>query len=103
MQQGEQWLAQALDHNLSAQGSSDKQAIQSFLRILRARLRADRERGKAPFQGLPPAADRFFELWDRAERLHDGLTAEPAYEPDDAPPAYVIKQILNARGGDDLH
>lgn len=104
IKQGEQWLAQALDYNLSAQAPSDDQAVQAFIRILRARLRMDHERGKTPLQGLPQAPDRFFEVWERLEReLHDGLVTEPASEPEEGiPPAYVIKQIVNADGAD-LH
>jgi hypothetical protein len=104
LKQEGQWLAQALDHNLSAQGSSEKQAVQSFFRILRARLRADRDHGREPLSGLPPAPDRFFDIWDRKMReLHAGLVTESALEPDGVPPAYVIKQIIQGDGGADLH
>ena len=105
VQQGKQWLAQALENNLSAQGASDEQAVQSFLRILRARLRADRERGKTPLQGLPPAPDRFFDLWERFVRdLHDGLVTEATSDAEDGTPeAYVIKQIVQNVEGRDLH
>ena len=105
LKQGDQWLAQGLDHDLAAQGPSDRQAIQSFLRILRARMKRDHERGKLPLEGLPPAPDRFFDVWERAQRdLHDGLVTETTSDPtDDVPPAYVIKQIVQGAGGADLN
>ena len=92
--QGDQWLAQGLDYDLAAQGPSDEQAIQSFVRILVARLRRDHQSGKEPLLNLPPAPDRFFEIWERGERERDGLTVQPASDPTgEIPPAYVIRQI----------
>ena len=101
---GDQWHAQGLDFALSAQAPSEKQAIRSFLRIVRARLKLDRERGRKPLEGLPPAPERYFEVWDRLEREgHEDLPAELASDPAaDTPPAYVIKQIVQADNGPTL-
>lgn len=76
IQQGDQWLAQALDVNLAAQGSSDKQAIGSFMRILRARLHRDFQNGRAPLSGLPPAPDRFWDAWEKAQVENDHFVTQ---------------------------
>lgn len=101
IQQGDQWLAQGLDYDLASQGSDDRQAIQSFVRILLARLKRDHQQGTAPLQNLPQAPDHFFELWDRLARQQDSLTVQPASDPTgDLPPAYVIQHIAAST---DLH
>jgi len=101
--QGEQWLAQGLDHDLAAQGSSDQLAIRSFIRILRARLRLDYQNGRTPLQGIPQAPEHFFQEWERLERAQEQLVTQPAADPaDDTPPAYVIQQIVQG-GGTDLN
>lgn len=90
----DQWLAQGLDYDLASQGPSGRQAVQSFVRILMARVKRDYQNGKAPLENLPQAPDRFFEMWDRLERQQDSLTVQPASDPTgDIPPAYVIQHI----------
>lgn len=95
LRHGEQWLAQALEFDLAAQGSTGDQAINSFIRILRARVTRDLEMGRIPLVGLPAAPDKFFQQWARLMREHDHLTTEPVTLPDEAPipEAYVISRI----------
>ena len=68
IREGDQWLAQALDYDLATQAPSEPQAVESFFRILRARLRKDTQSGRAPLQGLPQAPHRFLDIWNRLEK-----------------------------------
>ena len=94
--QGDQWLAQALEFDLAAQGPTDKSAVDAFLRLFKARARHDHELGKQPFASLPPAPDSFFEAWDRLSREDEApnhFTPADDFDDDDLPPAYILQAI----------
>jgi hypothetical protein len=101
LKQGDQWLAQGLECDIAAQGPSDQLAINSFIRILRARLARDHNSGREPLAGLPRAPERFEATWNRlVARGH--LVTEAVAIPDDdpvpVPDAYVISQIARNTG-----
>jgi hypothetical protein len=89
--QGDQWLAQAVDFDMSAQAPSNKLAVDAFLRILRAHYRRDRELGRTPFESLPEAPRRFADAWDKIPRTKSRVI--PAEDGDKMPPAYLIEAI----------
>ena len=96
-----QYLAQGIDYDLTAQAPSEQQAIRSFVRLLKARLKRDAELGRRPLQGVPRAPRQYLEAWDRVEHhrvsREDGISVEPASDPlTDTPPAYVIHALGNA-------
>src|SRR5262245_34805426 len=68
VQVGNQWLAQCVDFDMSAQGPSDALAIGAFLRILKARYQKDKQLGREPFESLPAPPERFAKAWDRSAR-----------------------------------
>lgn len=63
--QSGQWLAQCLERDLVAQAPSEQQAIDSFIRLLKLRLRRDYQNGAAPLVNLPPAPERYEEIWNQ--------------------------------------
>lgn len=96
-----QYLAQGIDYDLTAQAPSEQQAIRSFVRLLKARLKRDAELGRKPLQGVPRAPRQYLEAWDQVEQhrvsQEDGISVEPASDPlTDTPPAYVIHALGNA-------
>lgn len=97
-----QWLAQGLEYDLSAQGQSDKQAVDSFIRLLRARLRRDLALGRVPLADLQEAPERFQELWAELDKT-DGDLHTSSVVGDEIPPAYVIRQIARNTFGFDLN
>lgn len=96
------WLAQGLEYDLAAQGRSHEQAVESFTRILKARLRADIARHREPLEDLPEAPERFFQLWERMES-ETGEDGELSSVRDgDIPPAFVISHVARNNSGSDL-
>lgn len=96
-----QYLAQGIDYDLTSQAPSEQQAIRSFVRLLRARLKRDTELGRRPLQGVPRAPQHYLEAWDQLEHdrgnQDDWFSVEPASDPlTDTPPAYVIHALGDA-------
>jgi hypothetical protein len=56
---GQQWLAQGLEYDLTAQGSSAEQAVYAFLVVLRGHLELDRKHGRTPLSGVGSAPEKF--------------------------------------------
>jgi hypothetical protein len=100
VRQGGQWLAQCLEHDLAAQAPSEKKAIGSFIRIVKARLHRDYRAGRQPFEGLPPAPAHFLDAWNRLIGDDETLMTKTVSLPDDdnIPDAYVISQIAKNNG-----
>jgi len=89
-----QWLAEGLEHHLTAQAPSWQQAIRSFVRTLQRRLQLDHDHGRQPLADLSPAPESVFETWERLiEQYTDDLITQPVTTPDDTPEAYVINQV----------
>ena len=91
----DQWLAQGLEYDLNAQAPSERQAIQSFVRLLGARVLKDAQLGRIPLAGIEPAPEAFFDSW-----REDHLSVETATPEShsDIPPAYVIHQVTETSG-----
>lgn len=97
LQDGDQYLAQGIDYDLGAQAPSERQAIQSFVRIFKAHVRRDLELGRAPLEGVPPAPERFFNAWECLEKGRDGRLNLGVVSnlQDELPPAYVIHAVAH--------
>lgn len=100
VRQGSEWLAQGLEYDVAAQGPSDESALNAFARIIRAHIRHDYELGREPFEGVPPAPERFIQVW---EGLEQGFSWQPVTFAKDSsdgeiPPAYILQAI--ARNAD---
>lgn len=94
-----QFLAQGIEFDINAQGPTEKQAIQSYLRFLRARAQMDIAQGREPLMGVPQAPQQYIDVWERLEEEHrqnsESFPAEPGI-PDllgNHLPAYVIHAL----------
>ena len=97
--QGDQWLAQCLEHDLVAQAPSGDEAFASFIRLLKARLLRDSANGRVPLENLPPAPQRFVDIWNQLT-TNKTVPATPISFPDDdrdhVTEAYILSQIANS-------
>lgn len=57
------WVAQALEYDIAAQGKNPHEAMQAFMRTLACEIGHNSAQGKQPFEGIPRAPERFFEMW----------------------------------------
>jgi hypothetical protein len=99
MRQGDQWLAQGLEFNLSTQAPSEPQAVRGFLRVLTAHIRRDHELGRQPLQGVPPAPERFEDLWAHVTKEMPWQQVVIGDLSNDIPPAYILPAL--AQNGSD--
>lgn len=101
---GDQWLAEGLERHLTAQAPSWRQAINSFIRVLRRRLKIDRERGIEPLSTVDPAPDHVFDAWDNLiKQLEDDLVTHAIPIDDATPEAYVIHENAKNSTAADLN
>ena len=92
VRQGSEYLAQGIDYDLTSQAPTEKQAILSFIRVFKARMKRDLELGREPLYGIPPAPQHFVDAWEEIQE--EPLAVEPASDPhNDAPPTFVIHAI----------
>jgi hypothetical protein len=87
MPEGDFWVAQALEHDIAAQGRSEDGARQAFLKTLSAQAQLDIENGREPLQDIPPAPDWYFEAYQEA-RESDSFLKEPSL-----PEAYIAQAV----------
>lgn len=65
--EGDTWVAQAIEHDISVQAPSEEMLVQRFELTLMAEIRESEERGdEAPLSGLRAAPHRFRDLWIKA-------------------------------------
>ena len=67
------WVAQCLEHNLTASSKDPLELPKKLETVLRVQIEADLEAGKAPFSTLPPAPRRFWKLFEQG---HQGLQGQ---------------------------
>ena len=61
------WLvAQCLDVDIAAQAKTEKDVLYQLSRLLFGRIVACAERGMDPFETLPPAPKRYWDMYSRA-------------------------------------
>ncbi len=79
-QDGEQWVAQCLEHDISAQ-APDLETLNARISLaIDLELKISMEKRTAPFAGLDPAPQHFFDMWDRrAGSLHVERPAAPTW------------------------
>lgn len=87
---GAHWVAQALEHDIAAQGPSLKLARRAFERTLMGQIRLDQMQGRTPITHLPPAPSEFFDAFDQASQKT--LVNEP-FEAPNLPPAWLVEAI----------
>ena len=90
------WVAQGLEVNIAAQGTSPELAFRSFVRAYRAQVHIDRVNGREPLSSTGQAPRKYWEIFERVANASTNLQTSPvATEDEGVPPAYVIKAICN--------
>lgn len=69
LKEGDQWVAQCLEHDIAAQGKEIDDALTAFAVIWRAQLLEDVNDGREPFSTSGPAPEHYFILARRAKRV----------------------------------
>ncbi len=70
-QEGDQWVAQCLDHDIGAQAPDLEELQRRIIGALAAELKETLERFGRPFANIDPAPARFQEMWlQRALRVN---------------------------------
>lgn len=88
-QEDGRWIAQALEHDITAYGTSVEDAKHAFEQTVAGQVLFDLQRNKAPLQHIEPAPDEF---WDRFHgEAPSDLGKMPL--PDGVPDAYMIAAI----------
>jgi hypothetical protein len=103
---GDQWLAEGLERHLTAQAPSWRQALNSFIRVLRRRLQLDHQRGIEPLSMVERGPEHLFDDWDRLIRQRQSetdLVTHPIPIDDATPEAYVIHENAKNSTGIDLN
>lgn len=62
------WIAQCLDYDLCTSSAKLHRLPRQILSQLRAQVALDLRHGREPFQGLPGAPQRFWEMYREAPR-----------------------------------
>ena len=83
-------VAQALEHDIAAHGSSVEEAKIAFERTVLGYFRLDAKYRREPLASLGPAPEPFWEAWKRvATKQTEALElTDPS-----SPPAYVVNAI----------
>ena len=95
IQDGAFWRAQALEFDLSAQGSSLEKAKRAFECAFIGQVLLDRRMNRKPFSSLPPAPktfwDQFFEIVSQRPTtvMTEPIETDPV--PGETPPAFMVQ------------
>jgi hypothetical protein len=78
------WTAQGIEFDIVAQGESVHDAILSFERVLLAWFELDKELQREPLSALPPAPEKYRNMFDEASvaltdrhKQHDSMPTWP--------------------------
>jgi hypothetical protein len=63
------WVAQCIDYDIAAQGTSIPDALKCFEQTVLAQISINIEDGKAPFEGIGPAPEWYAQQYERGEQL----------------------------------
>jgi hypothetical protein len=90
---GDEWVAQALEHDFAAHGSTQHAALDALGRTIVAHLRIAKPKNKLdPLANVPPAPSEYWEAWESAhlKGLDRLIPADAGY-----PPAYVAQAVMD--------
>ena len=65
-QQGDFWIAQCIDYDIAAQGTSITKAVEAFQWTFYSHLLLDQRKGRKPLTTVPAAPIQFRRLFDSA-------------------------------------
>jgi hypothetical protein len=88
--EGDQWVAQCLEHDVAAQGENLRECMRAFGSALRGRVIAAAE-GMIdhPFRDIPPAPPQYWVRYDEALRLSP--EESPFEEAEGVTPPFMIR------------
>ncbi|MEO1018524.1 MAG: hypothetical protein AAFY56_12655 [Pseudomonadota bacterium] len=72
----EGWIAQCLDYDICAQGSSEDEVKLRFALTVEADLAESIDRHGEPFKGIDPAPSSFHALWGEAEVANQPVSVD---------------------------
>jgi hypothetical protein len=84
---GEAWVAQCLEYDVTAQGTSMKKAMKAFEKTFIGQIILDIKADKEPLQGIPQAPAEYWDKFEEGERLAD---RKPFRVPEGVPPGFII-------------
>jgi len=61
------FIAQCLEYDIMAHGSSEKSAINRFEAVFNFERNLSIERGGSPFANIPKAPEEFFKMWEQCK------------------------------------
>jgi hypothetical protein len=74
------WVAQALEHDISAHGPTIEAAQTAFERVIDGYLKLDAIRHRAPLSAIPRAPQPFWDAWQQVtEKQAQALSVPHAY------------------------
>jgi len=82
------WVAQCLEYDLAAQGKTLRDTLYEFQRMVFGHIAACHENNLQPFVWLPPAPQKYSDLFNAALELKD--RGERFQLPSDVPPAWML-------------
>lgn len=85
--EGESWVAQALEHDIAAQGATLSAAKKSFEKTLAGQIQLDLQDEKTALLDIPPAPKMY---WKMFENNNCQRIADPPPVPKDFPPCHMI-------------
>ncbi len=65
-EEGDWWSAQCLEYDIAAQAKTLSDLVYELERVLVSHLCLAEELGRKPFEGLEPAPQRFWDLYEKA-------------------------------------
>jgi len=89
-QEGNAWVAQCLQYDVTAQGSSIASAKENFERMFVGQIIADISVGRDPLEAIPQAPRLYWDKFEHGEKLSE---RKPFYVGDAVPAAYMIQAM----------
>ena len=71
--EGELWVAQCIEYDISARSDTLPKAMTAFRRAFAANLAVNRELGRKALDGVPPAPLRFRQMFETAKSVSEKL------------------------------
>ena len=73
--EGDLWVAQCIEYDISARSDTLPKAVTAFRRAFAANLAANQELGRKALDGVPSAPQRFRQMFESAKSVQETLPA----------------------------
>jgi hypothetical protein len=95
IREGKFWVAQALEFDLAAQGSSIAKTKRAFEQAFFGQIHFDVKLGRPPLEHLPPAPEKYWREFNRIVKEKQTLPTERMTSdcPASTPPAFMVQAI----------